>query len=210
MTIEESLKLNAKFLDLLSKNLIPTIQLSSNLANAFGPLIEYQAQIQKTYGPLYNMQNQVSEISKQFNAILGDYHKISLSLGQSFAPFIQRQMEITKNLHKLDIDISLAELSDSSSVAISELAMDALLNLETDDLPSEVTDSKEAVLQLTEPKKSLTWSEILIIISFIIQLLTFFQNQLPDKNAEATVTALYEIIEIQSHELDLLKQKLSE
>lgn len=128
---------------------------------------------------------------------------IDESLGLSLAPLIesirQQQAEIRNTLVNLNkINLEVPELYTEKIKPIYNSLYDELSENNLMDIYE--TDSNN--IQESIDKKNLTLSDIIAIIALLITLISFIQDQLPDKQLERQIQSLNQLVEIQSELLE--------
>jgi hypothetical protein len=127
------------------------------------------------------------------------------SITESIEPLIeytkQQQIEIAKlltNMNKYYSQIPKAYIEKIgpiyNSVTVELQESDSIIDIEIP--PDHIKESIN--------KKTLTWEQFIVIISFIISLISFMQSQLPNKQLEDATNALNQLVEIQ---IQLLEQQ---
>lgn len=188
-------------------NINEYVELINRFQNQIAPTLKSvaiaQRQISKSLEPIKDMQYKINNSFKPIYQILEQYKNISMPDCQQYVSIIQRQQDIMSKLSTLNFDISKTQLSSESSVSIAQVSS-TLIN-EFNDLPEEFNESKETALELSNQNNSFTWQQFLFIISFIITVISFVQNQKPDEQDIETNKKLQQSIEIQTKQLDYLE-----
>lgn len=158
-----------------------TLQTTKYLQDIYSPIQKSLSHVKQIMSPLHSIQSQLqSAISIQQNIL------------NVFSSFPDNILPYSRYIN------SSIEFSDILTFLISETAK---INL-SPELDSSINTIDEIIIQ----KKSLTWKEMLDIITFIIVLITFIQSQFPAMQPEKLLLPFIKLTEIESKELDLLEQ----
>lgn len=189
MTIKEFIESQNRIHDRLNATFRPAAAIQKQLSPSI-PIFKLQERMRQTYEPIQSLLKQYKNIQHVFNP--------------NTLNIIQAQQKIIRTLPNFDFDISTTPISTESSIKFTEIALDAVNEIESNDLPEELKPSKEFVPELTNQKKALTWEQVILIITFIFGVITFIQSQLPDQQQIECNNYLEQLIELQTKELELI------
>ena len=123
--------------------------------------------------------------------------------------FISYQQDILDTISNLNFDISSSYISTESSIEFSQIVSDVLDEFNDIEI-TECVDSTQEISVCSSQKKPLTWEQMFVIILGILEIISFIQNQLPNSYSINMEKAIYEIIEIEKQQLNLLEESLNE
>lgn len=192
MDIYKSIQRMNRITNKLSRSLNPTISVQNQIAQSVAPFIEYQEQIRQSMTPFIEYLDNISS-----------------NLNSSMQQFVSCQQDILETMSKLNLDISSSHISTESSIEFSQIVSDILDEFNCMEI-DELTDSSQEISTCTSSKTTLTWEQILNIILAIITIISFIQDQLPDSHSTNMEKAIYQIIEIEKQQLNLLERLISE
>lgn len=153
-----------------------------------------------------NLHSQVSKLTKpidNYNQQLKIYNRV---FNSPFLQHIQTQQEILNKLTNSKSYALTTHISSSNSIGFVETSKAIIAEFESFSLPNELSEPKETVMELSKIKKPLTWEQVITIILFILTVVSFIQDQIPDKMEINTSNSLNKLIEIQEKELELLNK----
>ena len=198
MTIDESIQRINRLQQQLSRTLEPVQNqisramspIQNQISQAMAPIIEQQQRIENSVAPIIN-------------------HLNSISLNSSFQTLISSQQDILNTISKLDFDISSSHISTEASIEFSQIVSDILDEFNDVEI-TECTDSSQEISTCSSQKTPLTWERILNIIVAILTIISFAQDQLPDSHSINMEKAIYQIIEFEKQQLNLLEELINE
>nr|DAV39064.1 MAG TPA: hypothetical protein [Caudoviricetes sp.] len=233
MDINESIQRMNRITNKLSRSLNPTISVQNQIAQSVAPLIEYQEQVRQSVAPLIEYQEQVrqsmtpfieyqeqvrqsmtpfinyQEQVRQSIAPFIDYlDNISLNLNSSMQQFVSYQQDILETISRLNFDISSSYISTESSIEFSQIVSDVLDEFNDIEI-DEFIDSNQKISTCTSSKRTLTWEQIFVIILGVLEIISFVQDQLPNSHLINMEKAIYQIIEIEKQQLNLLEELIN-
>ncbi len=130
------------------------------------------------------------------------YTEMLESIRQSQLTLFNEVAKLNKLYEPLNISDSL-KISNIYSSFVEDIKEDVLIDdFETKNIDTEKTN-----------EDSLTWKDLIEIITFILTVILFIQAQLPNKDVKEYTDSLNQLIEIQVQQLELLQnidEELSE
>lgn len=205
MDINESIQRMNRITNKLSRSLNPTISVQNQIAQSVAPLIEYQEQVRQSVAPFINYQEQVRQSIAPFIDYLDN---ISLNLNSSMQQFVSYQQDILETISRLNFDISSSYISTESSIEFSQIVSDVLDEFNDIEI-DEFIDSNQKISTCTSSKRTLTWEQIFVIILGVLEIISFVQDQLPNSHLINMEKAIYQIIEIEKQQLNLLEELIN-
>ena len=202
MDINESIQRMNRITNKLSRSLNPTISVQNQIAQSVAPLIEYQEQVRQSMTPFIEYQEQVRQSMTPFIDYLDN---ISLNLNSSMQQFVSYQQDILETISRLNFDISSSYISTESSIEFSQIVSDVLDEFNDIEI-DEFIDSNQEISTCTSSKRTLTWEQIFVIILGVLEIISFVQDQLPNSHLINMEKAIYQIIEIEKQQLNLLEE----
>ena len=212
MTIEESIRRINQLQRQLSRTLEPfqtqisqaMTPIQDHISQAIAPVIEQQQRIRESILPVMQQQCQIKE---SLVPIIN--HLNSIPLNPAIQAFISSQQDILNSISTLDFDISSSHISTEASVEFSQIVSDVLDELNDMEI-DELIDSNQEISTCTSSKTTLTWEQILFIIGFLLDLLAITLSQMPNPQLTNIEKGIYQIIEIERQQLNLLEELINE
>lgn len=202
---EYSKMLNNQYLRMLSA-IKPIIAIQNQTYQAIKPLTEIQKNFAKLIAPAQAIQNQLIAALEPMYLMQEIVNQANIALSSTITAAIKSQIEFLNILS----NTSLNSMSIENSLSFSEISTKAMSELEYDDLPQEIIETKDIVTEISSTKKPLTWEQILTIISFIITVCMFVQSLLPNKQLSTIEKYLEQLIEIQMNEISSISAETAE
>lgn len=223
MDINESIQRMDQLTNKLSRSLNPIISIQNQMVQSVTPIIEYQEQIRQSISFASDLQNQIAQsiapmidFQTKLSQILENNYNlsnytssISLNLTPPIQNLISYQQDILDIISKFNLDISSSYISTEASVEFSQIVSDILDEFNDVEI-DEFTDSSQEISPCTSSKKPLSWEQILVIILGVLEIISFIQDQLPNSHLINMEKAIYQIIEIEKQQLNLLEELLNE
>ena len=218
MDINESIQRINQLTNKLSRSLNPIISVQDQIVQSVTPIIEYQEQIRQSISFASDLQNQIAQsISPMIdfqtklsqilenNYNLSNYiNSISLNLTPPIQNLISYQQDILDTISKFNFDISSSYISTEASIEFSQVVSDVLDEFNDMEI-DEFTDASHEISTHNSSKTTLTWEQVLSIILAILTIISFAQDQLPNSHLINIEKAMYQIIEIEKQQLNLLE-----
>lgn len=202
---EYSKMLNNQYLRMLSA-IKPIIAIQNQTYQAVKPFTEIQKNFAKLIAPAQAIQNQLIAALEPMYLMQEIVNQANIALSSTITAAIKSQIEFLNILS----NTSLNSMSIENSLSFSEISTKAMSELEYDDLPQEIIETKDIVTEISSTKKPLTWEQILTIISFIITVCMFVQSLLPNKQLSTIEKYLEQLIEIQMNEISSISAETAE
>ena len=167
------------------------------------------------FAPIYSASILNQEVFKSLNLISESFKGISSTLSE-FSGVMQNQQELyRKMLSQINLNFSYP-LSETSSSEFINTANEVITELEENPIIEANIEQKFDITEVQSNK--LTWDKVMNIIMFIIALLSFLQQSLPDKHEQqmenlvqqenlhlsSIESKLQKLVDIQNRELDKL------
>ena len=195
------------------QSVAPLIEYQEQVRQSMTPFIEYQEQVRQSMTPFIDYQEQVRQSIAPFIDYLDN---ISLNLNSSMQQFVSYQQDILETISRLNFDISSSYISTESSIEFSQIVSDVLdefNDIEIDEFNDieidEFIDSNQKISTCTSSKRTLTWEQIFVIILGVLEIISFVQDQLPNSHLINMEKAIYQIIEIEKQQLNLLEELIN-
>lgn len=167
------------------------------------------------FAPIYSASILNEEVFKSLNLISESFKEISYTLSQ-FSGAMKNQQELcNKMFSQINLNLS-APFSELSSLEFINTANEVITELEENPI---IEANMEQKVDITEVQSNqLTWVKVMNIIMFIIALLSYLQQSLPDKHEQqmenlvqqenlhlsSIESKLQKLVDIQNKELDKL------
>ena len=167
------------------------------------------------FAPIYSASILNQEVFKSLNLISESFKGISSTLSE-FSGVMQNQQELyRKMLSQINLNFSYP-LTETSSSEFINTANEVITELEENPIIEANIEQKFDITEVQSNK--LTWDKVMNIIMFIIALLSFLQQSLPDKHEQqmenlvqqenlhlsSIESKLQKLVDIQNRELDKL------
>lgn len=202
-----------KFWNKMQNNFSNTLTAYENIQNKAAlynaQYMNVQNRLMEISNPILNFQSQMNQIVESFNFAWKHYESISKYMNSNMQHIFQEQYRITEYLSSVDSSLLSSTITDTNSIRFSQIFLDTINEFNFDDFPEDIHETAETTLELSQQSNKLTWEQIIIIITFIMNLILFTQAQLPKENTSQSFkiqNSLNKLIDIETKELDLLKQ----
>lgn len=189
---------------------------ASAIKLAFQPSIDLQSQISNMLVPV---REAIILALEPLNDITLACHTLIESMVEPLR-ILSEGLNDSLSVPLQDLSAQLTEIFKSYNLEsfgpFSEVASDEFINLSNEilddfssyDLPTEATDEVSKTLEISKAGV-LTLDRMIAIIVLIVTIFSVIHDFLPDKSIQETNRKLQQLIEIQSHQIELL-ESLSE
>lgn len=189
----------------------------NNLLSTHDLSIQYQNQVQidainqllQALQPIFNLENRINEINATFKPLYESslaYEYITSSIHNIFAV----QHQLIQDLMNIDINLASNSITYESSLKFSEISLEAINEFDYDNLSENVSENiskaKETVIEYSSKNQALSWGHIISIVGLLISAIMLIQSMKPNEQLINIEKQLQQLIDIQTKELDLLKQ----
>ncbi len=199
MNLNEYIKFQKQLSQTFNLNVLAKLQISNSIGAAF--ITNNINLIQSC-----NLANQALKALEPMQLAIKYNKNIHKAFSQNIFTFTKAQQNLIEKISTMDSSILSKKISFESSTKLAEIYSHTINEFDIEVHPERMTEPEETVLESSPEKLSLTWAQVLNIILFIITVITFIQAQMPNKQLTTIESSLQQLIEIQTKELDLLKQ----
>jgi len=168
-----------------------------NLTDSLSPSFEILRQTHDSF--IESMQTSLIPFAEYYEDIIK-----SINLG--IKDIFKNQYEVISSLSDIRTNIYQNSITHESSLEFTEVSLAAINELSHNCSSENIGEAKETIIECSSKNETLTWDKILFIITFIINLTMLVQSQMPNKQLTNIENHLQQLIEIQTKELDLLRQ----